>query len=204
VWIKYCGFTRREDLLFAASLGVDAAGFVFYEHSKRFIAPQKVRDISEGIGTIKKVGVFVGMNAAQVNETARIAKLDIIQLFAHEAGDDADYELPVLRVYRIASAEDIAKIPARSKVFLLDAMSSRGMGGTGESFDWSLIKNSPRINTAIIAGGISLNNAAEVAGMKPYGVDLSSSIEEAPGIKSHILMQKIFSVLKSTTQEVTI
>ena len=199
MWIKYCGFTRREDLSVAADLGIDAAGFIFYEKSKRFVTPEKVREISAGITSVMKVGIFVDKDPSAVNSMAETADLDMIQLFADEAGDNSAYILPVLRVYRIATVGDLKKIPDREHPFLLDAFSRKGLGGTGESFDWSLLSSFHRIKSAIIAGGVTIENAGKLMILSPYGIDISSSIEDVPGIKSHDKMRSLFEIIKSGT-----
>ncbi len=201
MWIKYCGFTRREDLLFASSLGIDAAGFIFYEHSKRYVTAQQVRSMSAGISGVMKTGIFVGKSSGEINRTAKEAGLDLLQLFADEAEADENYELPILRVYRIREASDLSAIPRTGQIFLLDAMSSKGKGGCGERFDWSLLDNFEQLPNAIIAGGVTLDNAAELVARKPYGVDLSSAIEDSPGIKSHDKMKKLFPALRPISDQ---
>lgn len=199
MWIKYCGFTRREDLDFAASLQIDAVGFIFYDKSKRYITPQRVREITDGFHGPKKVGIFVGDSPKQINEAAKIAGLDLLQLIAGESADDSAYDLPLMKVYHIADADDLNKISHGTSPFLLDAMSTRAMGGTGERFDWSMLKNFGRLSSTIIAGGVSVDNAHEIVRLNPYGVDLSSSIEDAPGLKSHDKMKNLHAILSNGT-----
>ena len=192
MFVKYCGFTRKEDLDYAVELGIDAVGFIFYKGSQRYITPEKVREITVHVPpSVIKVGIFVGESADWVNAAAAKAGLDAVQLFADEILDPSFFNCDVFPVYRVEEVIELNKLKPTNGVFILDAMSVKGMGGTGESFEWSGLKDFDSIGRSIIAGGVSIENLPELLkNVQPYGIDLSSSIEVSPGIKSHQKMKE--------------
>lgn len=201
MFCKYCGFTRKEDVDFAVSLGVDAVGLVFYPGSKRYIDASAAAKITSRVpSAIMKVGIFVNEGVDVINDVSRIAGLDRVQLFASEKEKISRIECPVLISYRIHSSQDFEKIDCKEP-FLLDALSLKGEGGTGDSFDWTLLNDFKLINKTIIAGGVNcdnLNKLFQIA--RPYGVDLSSGLEDSPGVKSHQKMEQFKKRLEELTK----
>lgn len=192
MFLKYCGFTREEDLRYAVDLGVNAVGFIFYKGSKRYIEPEKVRAISRIVPpSVIKVGIFVGEDTEWINSVSSKAGIDAVQLFADEIVDASSYSCDVFPVYRVKDALELETLKPTNGVFLLDAFSVKGKGGTGDRFDWEGLKNFSEIGRAIIAGGVSADTLPELLSFVcPYGIDLSSAIEESPGIKSHQKMKE--------------
>ncbi|MBN2434372.1 MAG: phosphoribosylanthranilate isomerase [Spirochaetes bacterium] len=201
MFCKYCGFTRKEDVDFAVSLKVDAIGLVFYPGSKRYIDASTAAKITSRVSSsIMKVGIFVNESIDVINDVSKNAGLDYVQLFAAEKTKAARIEYPVLLSYRIENSLDFEKIDCKGP-FLLDALSLKGEGGTGESFDWTLLKDFKLINKTIIAGGVNCDNLNELFQIaKPYGVDLSSGLEDSPGIKSHKKMEQFKKRLEELTK----
>jgi phosphoribosylanthranilate isomerase len=197
VFCKYCGFTRKADVDFAVSLGIDAIGLIFYQKSKRYIDAAKAARITAGVpSSILKVGVFVNESVEVMNHISIEAGLDCFQLFGDEMDNASFLRKPVIPSYRIKQQSDLGDIDCTG-YFLLDAFSQTSAGGTGHSFDWSFLKNFPLTDKTIIAGGVNSENLHHLLEIsRPYGVDLSSGIEESPGIKSHKKMEQFKNKLE--------
>lgn len=178
VKIKICGLRRIEDIEAVNNFMPDYVGFVFAE-SKRKVTQEEVRELVTGLDTkIKKVGVFVNADINEVNRIAEFCSLDIVQLHGDETPEMCRRSIkPVWRALSVTDESIINEIEKYKDVcsaFVLD----NGKGGTGTSFDWSLIKNISEKYTVFVAGGLSpanVNDAIDI--IKPFGVDTSSGVE---------------------------
>ncbi len=185
--IKICGITSIEDGLAATRLGADALGFVFYTESPRFVKPDQVRAIVAALPPfISTVGLFVNEEAARVVEIMTRCGLDIAQLHGDIAVDELPFEerriIRALRVRDEASLEGVGRI--KDATILLDTYVKGRMGGTGETFDWSLAARVAKTRRVVLAGGLTPENVAEaIRTVRPYGVDVSSGVEMSPGRK---------------------
>ncbi|MGN0605961.1 MAG: phosphoribosylanthranilate isomerase [Oscillospiraceae bacterium] len=185
--IKICGIKRPEDAEYVNELRPDYIGFIFAEErKKRYIPPEKAEILRNMIDSdIKSVGVFVDSTYENICSIAERGIIDVIQLHGNES-DEYISEikkrtgLPVIKAFKISSAEDIKNaVKSCADYILLD----NGVGGTGQSFDWKLIKNIDR--PFFIAGGLDSGNVSEaVKKYSPYGVDTSSGVE-TDGIKDY-------------------
>ncbi len=187
VRVKICGITSKEDALMAVEAGVDALGFVFCEKSPRCVTPQKAAAIIRELPPfVQSVGLFVDEEAEQVNWSADFCALDLVQLHGDE---DPEYCLGInrrvikaFRVKDVASLAGIKRFPVAG--YLLDAWSPLAHGGTGRTFDWELAKSTGIAHRLILAGGLTPDNVAQALRIvSPYGVDVSSGVESAPGRK---------------------
>lgn len=183
-----CGIRRIEDALSAAALGVDAVGFMFYKKSPRYIAPWEAVKITNVLPPfISKVGVFVNASAAEVESTLNIVHMDILQLHGEESPELCrSYNRPYIKAVRVRDRVDINALITRyadAIALLLDSFVEESRGGTGQQFDWSKI--STDFNEKIIlAGGLTAGNVAHAIDMvAPVAVDVSSSVENQPGVK---------------------
>lgn len=194
--IKMCGTTCIEDALAAVAAGVDALGFIFYEKSLRNVAPETVRLIIDQLPPfVDTVGVFVDREREEVEEIIRYCRLGYAQLHGQESPKYCErlarlappcQVLKALRVGEHALADDIAPYNDHVKGFLLDTYHKDMVGGTGKSFDWSLISRLNLRKPWILAGGLDADNVAEaVKAVAPYGVDVNSGVENRPGEKNH-------------------
>lgn len=174
--VKVCGITRREDAEAAVAAGASAIGFVFYPQSPRFVSPQQAADLGRGL-EILKVGVFVDDPALRIESIVRSAKLDVAQIYG-----DAVPAVPRLwKAFRVGqtsrSARDL-QIPREAEAILLDGPAN------GIVFDWNQARGVSQ--KLILAGGLNASNVAEAIRVaQPWGVDASSGLESAPGIKDH-------------------
>lgn len=202
--VKICGLTRLEDARFAAGLGADFLGFVQHPESPRYLAPEAAKEILGWIYGARGVGVFVNRPPDEVNAACEAGGFAYAQLHGTETPDECSrIDRPVIKAFRVlhdASAEQLrwAMEPYRdvAEVFLLDTHHTSLWGGTGESFNWRLARDLAADFPILLAGGIGAHNVAEaVETMRPWGLDLSSSVEDAPGIKSFEKLQAFFDAL---------
>ena len=198
--IKICGITNREDALCAVDAGADALGFVFYEQSPRYLLPERVRDIVALLPPfVTTVGLFVNASADTIRQTMRMAGLGVVQLHGDESPEDCSLNLyPVIKAMRVRNADSLAGVDQyRVSALLLDAWNDQHYGGTGESFDWQLAKSLTARQPLILAGGLNPDNVAEaIRVVNPYGVDVSSGVEERPGHKDHTKLRKFIQQVR--------
>ena len=190
VKVKICGITNLEDAQVAVEAGADALGFVFYDKSPRFINPLKAAGIISKLPPfIQAVGLFVNEETEQVNWTADYCGLDIVQLHGDETPEDClEVKRRVIKAFRIQNIISIDPLEKYQDYqvsgYLLDAWSPDAYGGTGRTFNWELAQAAKQYGPVILAGGLNPENVAEaIRVVKPYGVDVSSGVEAAPGKK---------------------
>jgi len=187
--IKICGITNLEDAQWAAECGADAIGFVFAESPRR-IAPERAREILRQLEPfVTGVGVFVDLPADQVKSTLNITGCAVAQLHGSEPPEYLDQLAPygAIKAIRVGAALDATYIGRykEARAILLDTLVEGSTGGTGQRFDpklaGALVQEGWRV---IVAGGLTPENVADVvASARPYGVDVSTGVERAPGRK---------------------
>lgn len=201
--VKICGITRLTDAKKVQELGAWAVGFILYPKSPRYIAPEKIREIVNQLNPqIEKVGVFVNEGAEWINQVSEQAGLTMTQLHGDESAETAGgVNLPVIKAFRLKSESDITEISQYSEMdyALVDAVPKQPdtWGGTGEKADWSLAAQIS-FRPWLLSGGLNANNLAEAfSSTRANGVDLSSSVEDEPGVKNHQSLCHVFDVIKS-------
>ncbi len=204
--VKVCGVTEIDHALAAAEAGADMLGLVFYPPSKRYVSPEKAKEIASAVGQCHPrpitVGVFVNVPAPEVSFIADFCGLDRVQLSGYE---DWQYcqliEKPLIKAVHVAgqSADEILadlalghRMLGRDRfICLLDTEVKGSYGGTGESFDWTLAEMVSSSSTVLLAGGLDADNVAQaVREARPWGVDVSSGVET--GDKKDIAKIKAF------------
>jgi len=199
--VKICGITNLVDALRAARFGAEALGFVFHKKSPRYISPYKVRKIIEGLPPfVTPVGVFVNLKEGAVKDILRFTGIRVAQFHGEESPEYCRHfrDVATIKAFRVGEDFDISTVKAyQTSAYLFDAFSSEAYGGTGKTFDWSLIRAAKDFSRPIIiSGGINAGNVLEVIeSAKPYAVDVSSGVEDAPGKKSERLMTELFARL---------
>ena len=201
---KICGLTRAEDAVLCHSLGADWIGFIFVPASPRFVAPQRAAELPDGPAL--RTGVFAGTDIAELRESARLARLDLIQLhggeepaFCRAVGPERviktlwPEKLPPEELER--EMERFAPVCA---YFLLDAGAS---GGSGKSLNTDALRHIRPPRPWLLAGGLGPENLlSALAVFTPEsslgGVDMNSALESAPGIKNHELVRKALTLAK--------
>jgi len=204
--IKICGITRLEDALCAAELGADALGFVFYAKSPRYIEPAAAREIVAALPPfVTTVGLFLDARGETIRETLAEVALDMLQFHGDECPADCGaYDRPYLKAVPMGGAIDVAgymNTYPDAAGFLLDSHAPGMAGGTGETFDWRVIP--PKLpRPVILAGGLSADNVAQALHQnRVWGVDVSSGVEQSPGIKDAAKMAAFIDEVKSVDSE---
>ncbi|QOX78334.1 phosphoribosylanthranilate isomerase [Trichlorobacter lovleyi] len=186
--VKICGITSPEDALTAVEAGADALGFVFYKESPRHIFPEEAARIIALLPPfVQAVGLFVNEAPEIVNQVSRNCRLGLVQLHGDETPDYCrKIEQRVMKAFRIRSLTCLDPVADyRMSGCLLDAYSPSFYGGTGKSFNWEIAREAvARSHRIVLAGGLTPDNVAEaIRQVRPYGVDVSSGVESAPGKK---------------------
>jgi phosphoribosylanthranilate isomerase len=200
--VKICGITQYEDARIAVNLGVDAVGFIFYEKSPRYIAPEKAGDIIAKLPPfVSKVGVFVDSHPTSIMQAAQESGIDTVQLHGNE-GPDIARRLPftIIKACSVGPDWDISVLdtyPAAG--FLLDTWHAELKGGTGKTFDWKIAKAAvSRHKHIVLAGGLGPVNIKEaLEAVYPYGIDFNSGVEIKPGIKNPHKMKEAVEIVKA-------
>ncbi len=186
--VKICGLTRAEDVADAVQAGADALGFVFYQPSPRAVtiarASELVRQVPAFVTT---VGLFVNPSADEVRATLDQVPLDLLQFHGDETPEFcAQFQRRWIKAVRVQNAEQIERAFQdydQASGLLVDAYDPQRYGGTGQSFNWSLIPAS-RPLPLILAGGLSSANVSgAVEQVRPWAVDVSGGVERSKGIK---------------------
>lgn len=201
IWIKICGITRAEDARAAQALGVDAIGLVFYPPSPRAVTATQAAAALSGLDGQQTrrpdaVGLFVNPTSAQVQSVLDEQPLALLQFHGDEPAEFCEsFGLPYMKAFRVQSAQEvitgISAYPT-AKYILLDSYKQNIPGGTGTSFDWTMaadiVARSPV--PIVLAGGLHPENIQEaISVVNPFGVDVSSGVEAAPGLKDTHKMQ---------------
>jgi len=181
--VKICGITNLMDALAAVEAGADALGFVFYEKSPRYIAPERAREIVDALPPfIERVGLFVNTDAEQIDAVCQKSRMSLAQLhFEAPEGLSAALKIKSLPVVRAQCAEDIRMCEGRD--VLVDAF-VESYGGEGKRLELSWFEGVD-CSRMILAGGLEAEMLSELRGYGFYGVDVSSGVEASKGIKDH-------------------
>jgi len=200
LWIKICGNTSLEDARLAAEAGADAVGFVFAASPRR-VTPAQAAAIAPHLpARLEKIGVFVNATFNEITEAVEGCGLTGVQLqfdaapaLLEELRERFAKKLRILRVvhFDAATPETIAALAQTSKIdgLLLDSRTAAAVGGTGVAFDWAsaskvLLQSEDARARLVVAGGLTAENVAEaIATLRPWGVDVASGVEAAPGRK---------------------
>ncbi|MFC1552679.1 N-(5'-phosphoribosyl)anthranilate isomerase, partial [Candidatus Latescibacterota bacterium] len=180
-------------------LGASAVGYIFYPKSPRYITPEAAGAISSELGPfVARVGVFVDEDPSIVMKTVHDAKLTAVQLHGSEDNDYIGqlHGITVIKAFRVDPAFDCSRLNGiHADAFLFDAFGTDGSyGGTGKTFDWSMIGECKKYGRSILAGGLNPENICEaVKTVSPWAVDVSSGVETSPGIKDHTKLKVFFN-----------
>jgi phosphoribosylanthranilate isomerase len=201
--VKICGITNTDDALAAAQAGADALGFLFYEKSSRHITPHRAKEIINKLPKgVLKAGVFVNAKEKEIRWAAEFCGFDFLQFHGDETPEfcDSFKDRKVVKALRIKRKRD-ARQALRYNTYgvLFDTYTRAKYGGTGEQFDWGLVRDFPREGRVIfLSGGLTAANVQEaIAVVQPDWVDVSSSVEAARGIKDAAKVAAFISAAKS-------
>jgi phosphoribosylanthranilate isomerase len=208
LFVKICGLTRPQDADLAVGLGANALGFVFWPESPRSVSPAQARAIAANVPAgVAKVGVFVDETADEVARIMDEAGLDVAQLHGHENPEYCRQLSALLKqgspdpffIKSIALDESGATSIADfdpDVILLIDARDPARRGGTGKTVNWDSAREIAATRRAILAGGLNAANIKlALRSVRPYGVDVSSGVESAPGIKDPNRLRSFFEAL---------
>jgi phosphoribosylanthranilate isomerase len=188
--IKLCGFQTEDTVLAAARAGADAVGFVFYPPSPRNIAPAEAGRLARCLGAWQTpVALFVNPKPELVQSVIAEIPQVLLQFHGDESAEFCEsFGRPFIKAIRMKAGVDLLVESVRfhaAQALLVDSW-SEAYGGTGHTFDWSLLPKPGELRQALVlSGGLDESNVAQaILDLKPYGVDVSSGIESARGVKS--------------------
>jgi len=186
--VKICGVMTAEVAVTCAELGASAIGLNFVASSPRHVTVDDARQIARALrGTNAKViGVVADLDIEGMRGLAREVGLDSLQLHGNEPPETLAALLPdAYKAVRISTRDDVVRARAfAGEHLLVDAKVEGALGGTGETFDWSLVRDLARERKVILAGGLRPENVARaIREVEPWGVDVASGVERAPGVK---------------------
>jgi phosphoribosylanthranilate isomerase len=185
--VKICGITRPQDARSAALAGADAIGLVFYPPSPRFLSLERAVEIRDALPPfVQTVALFVNPDAAQVAQVIGRVKPSLLQFHGEESPAFCEeFGMPYVKACRVREGVDLLEYLrpfSRASAWLLDSHVAE-YGGVGERFDWSLAP-AQREWPLILSGGLAPGNVREaIRRVRPWGVDVSSGVESAKGIK---------------------
>ena len=188
VKVKICGITSAEDALAAVDAGADALGFMFYAPSPRCVTRETAAQITRQLPPfVAKVGVFLNPTVEEVRQAVAECGLDTLQFHGEEPPEFCrQFGLKALKAFRVQGPETLGVLPNYSDAtWLLDSFVAGTRGGTGNTFNWEIAAQAVKLRgRVILAGGLTPENAAEaMRKVRPYGLDVSSGVESAPGKK---------------------
>jgi phosphoribosylanthranilate isomerase len=205
VRVKFCGITNLDDAAEGVRLGAWAIGLIHFHGSPRNIDPAVAAQIAAAFRRkCEVVGVFVNPTLDEVTRAVEDEGLTMVQLNGNEgASFCAEVKrrtgVKVAKAIHVASAADVHGAEAfRTDLHLFDRRAKGAWGGTGESFDWELLRGHRSEVPAILAGGLRPENVAEaIAVARPFAVDVASGVELEPGRKDHAAMSAFFEAANS-------
>ena len=197
---KICGLSTPESVNAARAGGATHLGFIFFEKSPRHVSAELARDLTQDVGDCLTVAVTVNADDATLDEIVETMKPSLLQLHGSESIERVRtvkerYGLPVIKAFAVGGAEDVAKAltyEGEADMLLVDAKPPEGSdlpGGNGVSFDWDVLNELQTSTRVLLSGGINLDNIVEAmnhvraAGSSISGIDVSSGVESAPGVK---------------------
>jgi phosphoribosylanthranilate isomerase len=198
--IKVCGLTRVEDVQAAVAAGVDAVGLVFYPDSPRHVTIAQAAELCRHVPPfVTIVGLFVNASRAEVHRVIEAVPLNLLQFHGDETADQCEgFGVPYLKAARVRPGVDLLEFAAQfasARALLLDTWTP-AYGGSGESFDWSLVPTSCPL-PVILSGGLTPDNVADaIRQVRPVAVDVSSGVESAKGIKDAAKIRAFVSAVR--------
>lgn len=185
--VKICGITRPGDARAAAEAGADAIGLVFYPPSPRYLSAERALEIRDALPAfVQSVALFVNPDAAQVAQVIGRVRPAMLQFHGEETPQFcAQFGMPYVKACRVRPGVDLLEYLrsfSSAAAWLLDSYVEE-YGGVGERFDWSIVPRRLE-RPLILSGGLAPGNVAEaIRRVRPWGVDVSSGVESAKGIK---------------------
>ena len=198
--IKICGITNVKDAMFSAKSGVSAIGMIFCKKSPRYVSMDKAIEISSKIHpSIARVGVFVDEDEENIKYLIKKIPLSMLQLHGSESPNYCmKFSIPVIKAFRIKDKNSLSSInDYKVYGYLFDKFSQHLFGGTGKTFDWSILNRDFK-SPFILSGGLNPENIIKaVSTVHPAALDINSGVEKSPGVKDHEKIKSMISILKN-------
>ncbi len=213
VYVKICGITNLTDAIVATEAGADLLGFVFYRQSPRCLEPDQAGAIISALrdrgSTVRCVGVFVNETLERIRDVMQVSRLDLVQLHGNEPLILVHALSP--RAYKALRPRDAREACATIKLyrrvvgqqegiphFIIDSFDARHFGGTGIRADWEIAALVAQAYRILLAGGLNAENVTNaIRAVNPWGVDVSSGVERAPGLKDPEKVKRFIRAAKS-------
>ena len=205
--VKICGMTNLPDATQAADLGAWAIGLIHHRESSRFVEPEAAEEIGAALKRrCEVVGVFVNSPMEEIVEAAERENLTMLQLHGEEGPSFCSEAArrtgaKVMKAVRVRTAADVRAAEAfRTDLHLFDAHTPGSPGGTGESFDWELLRGRRSQVPMVLAGGLTPENVIEaIEAAHPYAVDVVTGVEAEPGRKDPAKVQAFFRAVEAAS-----
>lgn len=190
VKVKICGITNLKDAEAAVEHGADALGFVFFKDSPRYIHLEKAAGIIRTLPSfINAIGVVANETQKSIETIISLTGVDVIQLHGEEPPRMCQCSRRIIKAIRVKSLESLDPLKSYRDVvsdFLLDTYAPHTLGGSGQIFNWDIAIEAKQFGRIILAGGLTPDNVTDaVKRVRPYGVDVSSGVEQKKGKKDH-------------------
>lgn len=207
---KICGVTSLADARYASGAGADYLGFIQYESSPRYLPPARAKEIIEWLHGPEPVGVYVDATAEHVNSTARSTGFTLVQLHGSESPEYCkSIDLPVIKSFSMKPDETPEQLADRIAMYvdaadfaLIDTYDPVQHGGTGRLNRFNEIDAAAFALPVILAGGLRPDNVSAIVDKsRPYGVDVSSGVEESPGVKDFEKIDKFIAAVNGNDAE---
>ncbi len=203
--IKICGLTNRDDAYWAWRSGADLLGYIFVKASPRYVQPNRaariIRTLREQGCSLPMVGVCADSPLEDIREIINLCGLDHVQLHGHEPSDYLKVlNVPTIRAVHVDDGFTWEALPQDGAwAYLLDSYSGERLGGTGQSWDWRRAQGGEkRVKRLIVAGGLTPDNVVHaIRALRPWGVDVASGVELAPGQKDPSRVHKFIRNVRS-------
>ncbi len=211
--IKICGLSTPETVAAALDGGASHVGFIFFAKSPRNVTPEQAGRL-RGAAKDRALAVAVTVDASDAELDRIVAAMapDMLQLHGAETPQrvrdiKARYGLPVMKAFSISEAADLDKTAPFAGIadrFLFDARPPKNSelpGGNGVSFDWTLLESLPEGTDYLLSGGLNASNVGEAIRLShPPGLDVSSGVESAPGVKNETLIARFFAAVAAASR----
>jgi len=203
-YIKICGLTQLADARAAIAAGVDFLGFILVPQSPRCLSPAQAQQLIQALPPeTVTVGVTVNQTPAQLQSLRAFCSFSFLQLHGDEPAECAQQLGPesVWKAWHLCDSADVAAAAAYpAATIVADTMLPGQRGGTGQTGNWQLARDLAQRSRLLLAGGICPENvAAAIAAVQPYGVDVSSGIETAPGRKDLGRLRELVAEVRRTS-----
>lgn len=203
--VKICGFTTVDEAVYAANLGVDAIGLVFYPQSPRNVSLEQATKIVAALPAFTTVvALFVDETETIISHVLNNIAIDCLQFHGHETPQACRlYNKPYIKALSMRETTNVKQLAIDyhdASALLLDAYHPQEKGGTGESFDWDLIPKQCNL-PIVLAGGLTPENAKQaIIKVNPYALDVSSGVEITKGVKERTKMTAFIEEVNQSNQ----